>query len=92
MSSWTMFDRPEELLGKEIELTATMQCWECEQVEQEEICPNWEARGRCGRRDYRLQVTSILYSDWSGKPAVFINGWYRFTAGEITRFRICKGN
>ena len=87
-----MFDRPEKLLGKTIELTAPMQCWECEQVELEEICPNRDERARCRRRNYRIQVTSILYSDWSGKPAVFINGWYRFTAGEITRFRICERN
>lgn len=81
VSSRTM--RCEELLGRTIRFRDRIQCWECDEPDPYEICPDIDNPDNCPKKDYKVKIEKISLSRVRGEIIYTINDDYEFHAGDF---------
>ena len=70
----------EELIGRTIHFRDRIQCWECDEPDPYEICPDID---NCPKKDYKVKVKKISLSRVRGETIYTINDDYEFPAGDF---------
>lgn len=75
----------EDLIGKTIRFRDRIQCWECDETDPYETCPNIDNPDSCPQKDYAVKVEKVTISRGRGETLYTINEDYEFPAGGLWR-------
>lgn len=73
----------EDLIGRTIRFRDRIQCYECDEPDPYEMCPDIGNPDNCPKKDYEVKVQKVSVSRVKGETIYTINDDYEFPAGDF---------
>lgn len=73
----------EDLIGRTIRFRDRIQCYECDEPDPYEVCPDIDNPDNCPKKDYEVKVQKVSVSRVKGETIYTINDDYEFPAGDF---------
>ena len=73
----------EDLIGRTIHFRDRIQCYECDEPDPYEVCPDIDTPDNCPKKDYEVKVQNVSVSRVKGETIYTINDDYEFSAGDF---------